>query len=299
MNLRFLIADNDSNSALPNYLQFELEKFGTVSRIRFPQTKQPDLGQVVAFVTASRPNVIINTVSFNRDIVSLNDKNLTKVFNIDLPLALYHGTQGSKGIFLHVSDSSVFNSLNVSTPWLETDMPNPVSFYGKTRAIIEQQLFSNVGQCILVRLGTLLDSCENNRISSLLTEIFEKRSLKINPFSKTSVLSPKLASKMLTKLILQSQVNPQLQDLYHLANNGSPTENEIVELITSTIQKIDPTVKLPKISLVKEGNTGSENSCNALDCTKFQDRLGVILPDWRDSVIEATVATTLKQRHPH
>ena len=102
---------------------------------RLSQVMELDIGDntaVRAVISQHRPNVIINTAAFHRVDDIERDARMALQVNAYAAQQLALACRDADVSLLHISTDYVFDGKK-RTPYVETDLPNPISAYGATK----------------------------------------------------------------------------------------------------------------------------------------------------------------------
>ena len=119
-----------------------------------------DIDQVMSFARAEKPDAIINCAAFtNVDGCETNEDAAFKANAIGpRNLAIASRETGAK--LIHVSTAYVFEG-NGTRPYVETDTPNPVSAYGRTKLAGEQFVRDFADRYFILRTAWLYGDGKN------------------------------------------------------------------------------------------------------------------------------------------
>lgn len=119
-----------------------------------------DIDQVMNFARAEKPDAIINCAAFtNVDGCETNEDAAFKANAIG-PRNLAIASQETGAKLIHVSTDYVFEG-NGTRPYVETDTPNPVSAYGRTKLAGEQFVRDFADRYFILRTAWLYGDGKN------------------------------------------------------------------------------------------------------------------------------------------
>lgn len=126
-------------------------------------TKEPD---VTAFITAEKPDIIINCAAMtNVDGCESDYKTAFKVNAVGVRnLAMAAENVNAK--FIHISTDYVFAG-DATKPYVEWDKVNPVSIYGKSKALGEKYAMSYCTRSFVVRTSWLYGYIGKNFVKTV------------------------------------------------------------------------------------------------------------------------------------
>ncbi|MCD8339349.1 MAG: sugar nucleotide-binding protein [Burkholderiales bacterium] len=272
LNPKFLLAAKPT--PFLHLLERELENIGRVSSIDLTSPPFRDQGACVAFVSLAKPDILIH--------IHLQCEEALKA---QIPIALQHGLIGTDAIFIHLSDTNLYAG-NKGDLYTEEDVPDLQDLKALQVAKAHQELIEEFVHTVVIRSGRILGSTSSCQLKKFINSSLGRRHLTLNPGNRTSLISERQATKLLTHIIKKAVADKNVAGIFNLACIGTPSEFEWQTLALQTARKVRPDLVWPmtamRRSYVKEENVG-------LDCTKFQFATGMILPDWQDAVVEATV----------
>lgn len=174
--------------------------------------------QVDRLVPATRPEVIINAAAFtNVDRCETEEPLATKV-NGEAVGTLARTSKKLGAIFVHISTDYVFDGKKAGG-YVESDQPNPLSAYGRSKALGEKLLLASGTSFYLVRTSWLYGHGGKNFVDTML-ELGEKRpSLEVvNDQHGSPTLTDDLAAAIHS--LLRDRPSP---GIYHRTNDGTTT----------------------------------------------------------------------------
>lgn len=126
-----------------------------------------------------RPDVIINAAAYTAVDKAESEEDTAKSVNEEGPRNLARAACRHGSRLIHISTDFVFDGVSES-PWLTTDVPNPVSAYGRTklageRAIIE----SDLEKWSIVRTAWLYDGTSPNFVSTMLRLMNDREDISV------------------------------------------------------------------------------------------------------------------------
>lgn len=93
---------------------------------------KPERERVLGLVRAERPHMVLNAAAYTAVDRAESDAGSAAVLNAELPAALAEACAALDVPLVHISTDYVFDGSKRS-PYLETDAPNPLCVYGRTK----------------------------------------------------------------------------------------------------------------------------------------------------------------------
>ncbi|MDI9356169.1 MAG: SDR family oxidoreductase [Chitinophagaceae bacterium] len=105
--------------------------------------------QVKHTIEAIKPTIVINTAAMTNVDQCETEKNLCWKLNVHAVEYLTEACQKQNSFFIHISSDFIFDGKN--GPYSETDVPNPISFYGESKWEAEKIILKSSLQWAIVR----------------------------------------------------------------------------------------------------------------------------------------------------
>ena len=169
---------------------------------------------------------------------------------------------------IHISTDYVFDGSKKS-PYIETDITNPINAYGTSKLNGELSMISvNPKNSIIIRTSWLYSNYSKNFVKSIIS--LSKIKSKINVISD-QFGSPTNASNLANDVLsLIKKIDNESVEIYHYSDDGFTSwykfANEIINL-----KKID--IKLSKINSLLYDSHVKRPKFSALNCTKIKEKV--------------------------
>jgi dTDP-4-dehydrorhamnose reductase len=190
---------------------------------------------------------------------------------------------------VHFSTDYVFDGLKKDA-YVETDLTNPQSVYGKTKCEGEEKIRQHP-KYIILRTSWVFGSHGNNFLKTILRLIQEKESLNIVGDQWGSPASSSILSDVTFKIVDTILKNKNFNDYgtYHVTNDGETNWFDYASLISREAMKLNVKVKCApdKIHpiLTSEYPTAAKRPFNSrLNCDKLKKTFMLELPHWESEV---------------
>jgi len=198
-----------TGSKLSEIARKDFEIFGSYNfrdpRLPFVKSFNFDItntNKIEEILEKIKPDILINTTGINN--VDYCEKHREEVWKINV-LAVKEICKLTKKIgikFVQLSSDSVFDG-NKQSPYLETDNPNPINYYGKTKLESENIVLENADN-VVVRASVLYGYLIRN-LAEL--ESSSKKSINFGQW-----LINKLIAKEKVRIITDEQSSPIISD---------------------------------------------------------------------------------------
>lgn len=176
------------------------------------------------FLDNYKPNIIINCAAFTEVDKCENDSTCWKA-NKDIPDNLSLWASKNDAYLIHISTDYVFDGEKANDEfWLEDDVTNPLSEYGKSKLAGEKIIKKNMDNFSIIRTAWLYGSKGNNFLKTMLKLTIEQSKLINNGQQKfIKVVNDQFGSPTSTESLVK-QINliidKKLTGTFHATSEG-------------------------------------------------------------------------------
>jgi dTDP-4-dehydrorhamnose reductase len=176
---------------------------------------------------------------------------------------------------LHFSTDFVFDG-RLDQPYAETDAPNPISEYGRSKLAGERLLQATGGNCCIVRLEWMYGANGNNFIAKLL-----RRAESGGPVSVVDdqIGAPTAAAEV-AKVAL-TIMDKRVVGLYHFANAGYASRYDVAAFV---FERLARPVALKRCRTADYPAPAARPLNSRFDCRKIQALLDEPIAPWQESL---------------
>ena len=273
---------------------FELvKKLGVLGEVIATGRKELDLTNpdtIRSFIDQIKPDVIIKSASYNAVDQAESEPDIAYQINVKAPEVLALKAIELNIPLIHFSTDYVFDGTKKDA-YLETDLTNPQSVYGRTKCEGEEKVRRH-SKHIILRTSWVFGSRGSNFLKTILRLIMEKESLNIVSDQWGSPSSSTMLSDVTFKIVDTILKNKNFKDYgtYHVTNDGETNWHAYASLISSETMKLTLKVKCgyDKIHpvLTSEYPTAAMRPLNSrLNKDKLKKTFMLELPHWESEVI--------------
>ncbi|MFC1612674.1 dTDP-4-dehydrorhamnose reductase [Patescibacteria group bacterium] len=188
--------------------------------------------QVQEKIIALHPEIIINAAAYNNVDGAEEAREKANLLNGYAPGYIAKAAKDIGAIFIHYSTDYVFNG-EKREGYREDDAPHPISSYGESKLLGEEEIRKNTDKFYIIRLSKLFgkigtgQAVKNSFVDTMLTLAEKRDKLEIIDEELSSpTYAPDLTKR--TKYILENNL---AFGIYHSANNGACTWFEFAQEI--------------------------------------------------------------------
>jgi len=176
---------------------------------------------------------------------------------------------------IHISTDFVFDGTS-NRPYLETDRPNPINAYGKTKLAGEKLLAESGCEHCIIRVQWTYGRAGSNFVKKLLQRAKSQKLLKVVDDQTGSPTATTEVAKTILRLLSEKPVG-----LFHFASAGYVSRFDLARFIiekTGISAELEPCKSTDLHSLAKR----PLNSC--FNCDKIQALLDGPIEQWQVSL---------------
>jgi dTDP-4-dehydrorhamnose reductase len=295
-NPRILIVGNAGQ------LGRELEKtfagFGPVVGVDRESVDLADAAQTRELVRRTAPDIILNAAAYTAVDRAETERDLAYAINEQAPRVLAEEALRHNALFVHYSTDYIFDGGKTepkSTPWIETDPPNPLNVYGASKLAGEQSVEGFGGKFLIFRTSWVYGPHGNNFLLTMLRLARERDRLSIVDDQiggpTTSIELARATHAIVTGIFAGSFGAPQdWAGLYHMTCGGSVSWFGFAQAIFTRAAELlamkPPT--LTPIATKDYPTPAARPRYSVLSNAKLQARFGIELSPW-ESALEETL----------
>src|SRR5258706_2556191 len=247
-------------------------------------------GVVSRLIEAIRPDAVIHTAANANIHVVERDRGGARYPNAEIPGIWAEATAGKSIRFIHISTDAVFDGTKDGV-YVETDAPNPLGVYSRTKLAGEQVVLSANGDAVVPRVNFFGWSLSGTRS---LSEFFFNKLLageSCNGFTDVR-FCPMFVGDLGETLV--RMLDKGLSGLYHVVGSEALTKYDFGQRIARQFG-FDPQQVIP-ISVAESGLKARRSHNLRLSVHKLSTDLGAAIPGVSAGI--ETFYTQHKQGYP-
>ncbi|WP_298550529.1 dTDP-4-dehydrorhamnose reductase [uncultured Algibacter sp.] len=184
-------------------------------------------------------------------------------------------------VLIHVSTDFVFDGMQ-SFPYIEKNIANPISIYGKSKLQGEKEITSNLGKYFIFRTSWLYSEYGNNFMKTMLSLAETRDEISVVSDQIGTPTYAKDLAAVILKVILEGN---SFYGVYHYSNEGVASWYDFAKAIFDS-QNIS--IKVNPIKTEFFPTPAKRPMYSVMEKTKIKDKIGLEIPYWKDSLKEAT-----------
>jgi dTDP-4-dehydrorhamnose reductase len=273
-----------------------------IGAIEIPKVdfSQPD--SIRKALRASEPAVILNAAAYTAVDKAESEPELAMAINATAPGVIAEEAKRLGSILVHYSTDYVFDGAKPS-PYLETDTPNPLSVYGKTKLAGDQAIQAVGCEALILRTSWVYGPRGNNFLLTMLRLAAERNELRIvddqlgAPTSSESIAQATV--DILAQILAPAEGGLQGRSgIYNLTSSGETTWFGFAQALLTSQCEFNGTA-MPNLVPIKTSEfprPATRPSNSRLSCQRLGDTFGLRMPNWEDAL--SHVLETLRRETP-
>jgi dTDP-4-dehydrorhamnose reductase len=244
----------------------------------FPELDITKSDEVEKFISENRIGVIVNCGAYTN--VDGAEENREDAFSVN-GKAVWELARISKEKdvkLIHVSTDYIFDGKGFK-PYSETDSPNPIGVYGKSKLFGENKMLEIAPKGAIIRTSWVYSSFGKNFVKTILKYGAERDELKV-VFDQIG--TPTYA-RDLAKTILDIVPEVGETEIFHYSNEGAISWFDFAKEIVK-MGKID--TKISPIESFEFPTKAERPFYSVLNKRKIKEKFGISIPYWKDSLKE-------------
>ncbi|MEJ5363297.1 MAG: dTDP-4-dehydrorhamnose reductase [Spirochaetota bacterium] len=261
-------------------LGYEFRKLFSENSVPFLATDFAELDitnekKIKEFFQNNTFEYIINCAAYNDVDRAERDKDACFALNAHAPLYLATVAKEQGGIFVTYSTDFVFDGKR-NRPYVEEDLPNPMSVYAKSKLKGEQNVLNTYNKVFIIRTSWLFGIAGKNFNTQVLEWAKQKKELKI---VDDQISSPTYAKDLayFSWLLIQTQH----YGLYHFSNEGIASKFDQAEYL---LKKTGWTGVLNRAKTSDFNLPAQRPAYSKLDSSKIKKIVGKEIKTWQNAI---------------
>lgn len=279
-------------------LRKKLAGLGQVISVGTPEVDFSRPESIRAAVRAAEPAVIVNAAAYTAVDNAETTPELAWAINAVGPGVIAEEARRLGSLLVHYSTDYVYDGSKPG-PWVETDAPNPLNVYGRTKLAGDQAIEAVGGHYLILRTSWVYGARGSNFLLTMLRLAKERPELRIVDDQTGSPTSSDCIAQA-TAQILAQVLAPEGDGLagrsgaYHMTNSGTTTW---FGFATEFLSKQAGCPRLIPISSSEYPLPARRPVNSVLSCEKLAETFGVRMPAWEtalEQVLETLAETTAR-----
>ena len=271
-------------------LRHKLACLGQVTAIEYPEIDFSKPDSISTALRAAKPEVILNAAAYTAVDKAETDPELATAINATALGVIAEEAKRLGSILVHYSTDYVFDGTK-QDPYVETDAPNPINVYGKTKLAGDQAIQAVGGDYLILRTSWVYGARGSNFLLTMLRLAQERPELRI--------VDDQIGAPTSSECIAQATANVLAQllapsgrgldgrsGIYNLTTTGETSWFGFAKaLLTESSGFFGFTVpNLIPIKTSEFPRPAKRPANSRLSCQRIEQTFGVTLPHWEHAL---------------
>jgi dTDP-4-dehydrorhamnose reductase len=249
-----------------------------------------------------QPSLIVNAAAYTAVDKAETERDLAKAINATAPTVMAESAQQIGASLIHISTDYVFDGQS-STPYRETDTPNPIGAYGQSKLLGEQGIqrvaaeSPDFGYAILRTAWVYGSQGKSNFVKTMLRLGIDREEVRVVADQVgTPTWSAEIARAIarLAPYLLEPELEPELASekanfsgIYHFTNSGITSWYDFAVAIFEEAAAIGVSLQLQRVVPITTADFPTPTqrpAYSALACQKIWAIQQAPAPHWRQSL---------------
>jgi dTDP-4-dehydrorhamnose reductase len=234
-----------------------------------------DIKKVREFVKDKNITLIINCAAYNNVDKAEDELEICKKLNTYAPRDLAIVATEIGADYITYSTDFVFDG-EKKAPYIEEDIPNPLSVYGRSKYEGEKEVFKVKPDSFVVRTSWVFGIANNNFNKQVINWSKSKDEL--------SIVDDQISSPTYSKDLAYYSwelIKTKKYGLYHLSNDGEASKYDQGKYV---LAKIDWQGKLNRAKTKDFNLKAKRAEYTKLDSSKLEKAIGKKIPSWQNGI---------------
>ena len=249
-----------------------------------------DLQAVESTLRELKPDLIVNASAYTDVDRAEREEDLATRINSLAPGVMADAAHKLGAVFLHYSTDYVFDGSKGSA-YTESDTANPLSVYGKSKFMGEEQIKQAGDAYLILRTSWVYSLRGNSFVNKVLGWARKNPTLKVVDDQISSPTWARVLAET-TGLLLAQQASDlyericERRGVYHLAGGGYTSRYEWAKaILANDPRRSEQTVQALEPARSADFPTPAVRPLfSALDCSLFDETFGLRLPAWEQTL---------------
>jgi dTDP-4-dehydrorhamnose reductase len=270
-------------------LQMTLATLGNVTVLGSQELDLANPDDIVTKIRQIQPDLIVNAAAYTAVDRAEQEPELCNAINATAPGILAEIARESDALLVHYSTEYVFNG-DKTSPYLETDSPQPLGGYGASKLAGEQAIIQVDCPHLILRTTWVYGNRGKNFLLTILRLAAERAELKIVADQVGAPTWSRAISEATAQILAQCQRDrSHVRGLYNLSAAGKTSWHGFASQIVDRYRHHYPDRHLTVENILaipsSEYPTPARRPAySVLDNCKVLADFGVQLPEWESSL---------------
>lgn len=268
-------------------LRRTLAPLARVTCIDYPDVDFTRSDSVRGAITAAAPDVIINAAAYTAVDKAESELALATQINADAPGIMAEEARKRGALLVHYSTDYVFDGTK-TTPYVETDAPNPLGAYARTKHAGDEAIRAAGCDHLIFRLCWVYGARGANFMLTMQRLAREREKLRVVADQVGCPTWSRMIAETTAQSLLQVRQADdarRLSGTYHLCSSGQTSwhgfAKAIIDLMPPETRKCR---EVEAITTAEYPTPTKRPAYSVMSAAKLERAFGLRLPDWHESL---------------
>ncbi len=274
-------------------LRRTLASMGRVVCVDYPDVDFTTPDSIRRHIADAAPDIIVNADAYTAVDKAESELALATKINAAAPGIMADEAKKRRALLVHYSTDYVFDG-SKTTPYVETDAPNPLGAYARTKLAADEAIQASDCNHLIFRLCWVYGARGANFMLTMQRLAREREKLRVVADQVGCPTWSRMIAETTAHALRQVRHPADAHDLsgvYHLCASGQTSwhgfAQAIVDLLPVETRKCRD---VEAITSAEYPTPTKRPAYSVMSCAKLEKTFGLRLPDWHDSlrhVVEA------------
>ncbi|WP_310485538.1 dTDP-4-dehydrorhamnose reductase [Chamaesiphon sp. VAR_48_metabat_403] len=269
-------------------LQVTLATLGNITVLGSQELDLANPHKIGEKVRQIQPDIIVNAAAYTAVDKAEQEPELCQAINATAPGVLAELARESQALLVHYSTEYVFDGLKTS-PYLETDLPQPLGVYGASKLAGERAIIQADCQHLILRTTWVYGNRGKNFLLTILRLAADRTELKIVADQVGAPTWSRSIAEATAQILAQSHREQDLRGIYNLSAAGKTSWHGFASQIVDRYRLAYPDrhLAVEQILAIPASDyptPAQRPAYSVLDNSKVLADFGVQLPAWEASL---------------
>lgn len=269
-------------------LQVTLATLGNITVLGSQELDLANPDAIGTKIRQLKPDLIVNAAAYTAVDKAEQEPELCQAINATAPGILAELARESQALLVHYSTEYVFDGQKTS-PYLETDLPQPLGVYGASKLAGERAIIQADCQHLILRTTWVYGNRGKNFLLTILRLAAERAELKIVADQVGAPTWSRSISEATAQILAQCQRERDVRGIYNLSAAGKTSWHGFASQIVDRYRLAYPDRHLAVENILaipaSDYPTPAQRPAySVLDNSKVLADFGVQLPAWDASL---------------
>jgi dTDP-4-dehydrorhamnose reductase len=266
-------------------LQRAFAPFGDVKPLTQTEVDLTDVAALRNAIRDAKPTAILNAAAYTAVDKAEGEAEVARAVNATAPTIMAEEAKTLGALLVHYSTDYVFDGTKASS-YVETDAPNPLGVYGRTKFEGEQAIAASGVRHLTLRTSWVFGPHGGNFLKTMLRLAREREELSVVADQIGAPTSAELLADVSAHAVRAALAGRLDGGLYHLAAAGETSWHGYASFVVAEARRLGADVKLADerimaIPTERYPLPAPRPKNSRLDCERIREALDLNLPDWR------------------